>query len=602
MVMSNLNHIINKFKGGIFSMKKTIKVCSIILCLTMLLSFAAGCVKSDGGNDATQSDAPPTTVKKEGSSWTWDTTSWDMGVWYVGDPAVDKVWDPVNVQNDKVMFEKTGLEKVEFTVPASADQEKLNAMIAANMLPDVISIPIANNQERRMLLEESGYVLDLIAIAEQYAPTFVPEIPEDMIRRFCGSDGNLYGFPNAYTTPRGKVEFESPCQMFARTDIMDKLGLDLNSFETQDKMVESLKKFAASGIDQDGLSILPMIMTPIGVDTLKWIQEQSEYFGPVIEDKEGNYIHPVVSPKIKEMAQFISRLFREGLYTEQNIMMERAESEQIILNNRMFMHFGKLAAYNQKASRNVIFNSNGEITFTPLTPVKSLSGDEPEFPEKDGKGGYFITYISSKAKNIEKTIQFFEYLFSEEAQMLQVYGLEGVQYEWKEGQNRYGDSGKFISNLPAYSEEYNKDPVASTKKTGIATMWMLRDNSFTSTLSLRKPYEEETIQNQWDRDIKDFFRPYAYPNPLSLAFNSPLLPDAGTEEAEIYSKIKLFLDNHIIKLITAASDAEFESLYAEGIAHVEKLGLDKVVAVSEQKYLDGKKVAGVDYLYRQHQK
>ena len=74
---------------------------------------------------------------------------------------------------------------------------------------------------------------------------------------------------------------------------------------------------------------------------------------------------------------------------------------------------------------------------------------------------------------------------------------------------------------------------------------------------------------------------------------SQIDPDAGTEEAEIKQDIDLLWGSTLPKLITAASDEEFDSLLQDFFTQRDAKGWDKLLAFQQGKYEENCKKLGI---------
>lgn len=590
-------------------MEKSIKkAVSLLIACCMLLSLA-GC----GGSQQTATTAAPAntattqaepTPVPEGPSWTWDTSPFEIREWYVGLPASEVIWDPVNTINHKAMFEKTGLQKLTYTSSPTAADEKLSAMIASNMLPDVITLNASTSREKIDLLQSNGLVEDLLGLIDQYAPTFKSDINPAIIDWWKTSDGKWYAFPNGTHTGREERPMGMGTQMFtfARKDIMEQLNLKPEDFKTQDGFVAALKKFKESGINNNGAAMLPMLMGEI-TNIHQFIADLSQIFGIKYENKEGQYITALQTPEYWEFARFMNRLYREGLLTDQNILMKTAEAKEIAAQNGFFLNFATnitMAPIKQQCQA-----TNGAIYYVSTELPRSTTGQEPLFVSGGVSGCWMVTFISKNAKNKDRIIRFFEYLNSKEGNIQMFFGSEGVHYDWVEALvPQTGKVQKVIQVKEEYANELTADKVAAKKKHGTQQLFMLYDLKFIQSIGYQAPYEEKTIENKMETDIWDFngkkgegSSRYGVINDCVNA--NGLEPDPDSEAADIKAKINIYMQEQGMKLITAKSEDEFNNLYEDTMKKVTDMGLLKLQEVQNAKFQALKAKFGLKYSYPQ---
>ncbi|NLC93473.1 MAG: extracellular solute-binding protein, partial [Treponema sp.] len=116
--------------------------------------------------------------------------------WYINFSWFARHWGDSKVS--KYITEKTGVD-VNFIVPAGSEAEKLNAMIAGDALPDLITLGWYEGQIPLMI--DAGLVEPLDKLAKDYDPYFFKVANPDKIGWYTKEDGHVYGYPNASFTP-----------------------------------------------------------------------------------------------------------------------------------------------------------------------------------------------------------------------------------------------------------------------------------------------------------------------------------------------------------------------------------------------------------------
>ena len=90
--------------------------------------------------------------------------------------------------------------------PKGDESEKLNAMIAADTLPDLVTLEWSAAQNSEMI--KNGQVYALNELADQYDPGFYDVLDQDVLDWYKQSDGNLYAYYNSFYTPQDYEENE----------------------------------------------------------------------------------------------------------------------------------------------------------------------------------------------------------------------------------------------------------------------------------------------------------------------------------------------------------------------------------------------------------
>lgn len=543
-------------------------------------------------------------AEQTGPSWTWDTSDFDIGEWYIGVPGTDIVYDPVSKAVDAEIYARTGLKKISYTTSPSGADERLTAMIAADMLPDLITVQFGSSQEIVNMLQSGGMVEDLLPLIDQYAPTMMNELNPDMIEWWKTDEGKWFAFPsNTYSgreeRPMGR-DVSAFC--FARKDIMEQLDIKPEDFKTQDGFVDALKKFQASGITNDGKEMYPLIMGELSEidDRVEYL---SGFFGMMLEDADGNYLTPQQTSAYWEMMGFLNRLYREGFLTEQNLLMKTAEAREIAAQSNFFLNFGTNSTMGQvKAATKA---SNGEIYYIATEPPRSSNGDDPLFVSGGVSSVWCVTFISAKAQNKDRIIRFLDFLNSREGNMLMFHGIEGVHYEMVEKfVPQTGQVQMVRKTNPDYENELNADKAATKKKYGTQEMFMIYDLRFLQSNGFQKDYEDKSIEDQMETDIWDFNGNKGQGSSRHVILNdcvstSAVSPDPDSDAADIKAKINIYMQEQRMKLITAASAEEFEKLHAETMDKLNAMGLETLQAVQNEKFQAVKAKFGLEYSYPQ---
>lgn len=128
--------------------------------------------------------------------------------WYVNYSWFTTDWGTNAVS--RAITDQTGVS-VNFVTPSGNEAEKLNALIAAEDLPDVITIGWWEPQVGTMI--EKGLVYPLNELADAYAPEFWDVADPMAVSWYTQSDGNIYGYPNSSVTPKTLQEHKDILQV-----------------------------------------------------------------------------------------------------------------------------------------------------------------------------------------------------------------------------------------------------------------------------------------------------------------------------------------------------------------------------------------------------
>lgn len=546
-------------------MKKQIKIVAILVAVMMIASIMAACGGTKGNDRQVSTETPSVKTSAETTpdnrpSYQKDTSPVTL-TWYVDESWYDKKWNPEGCLFDKTVTDKTGVN-LDIQVPATSDGQKISAMVAADDLPDILSFGWWYSQAS--VLQENKKVYALDELVAQYAPDMEKDIPASMKNWWTFKDGHWYGYPGMFTAQEYKDPdrtLQTNCGMVARKDIMDQLGIKAEDFNTQDGMVEALKKVKSAGLKTNGLDVIPLLISEDGGfgQTFGW--NGSSMFAVPREDRNGNYLNPYKQPKWVELVKFGNRLFRDGYILFDNLTMDvNAVMEKI--NNAQPFCIWATTAFSPQFENAAKLDPKYE--YVPVGPVRAADGAEPTLVSTSG-AGWHLTFITKNCSKPDRAIRLLQYLNSHEGQMLNMFGVEGTTYTMEN--NR-------VVWTKEYQDALTADSAAADKKYGAGSFYMTQQVYYTSKWApLPSTREATRISN-----IQDYFSKWTY---LNLASDG-IMPVAGTPELEVYNKFDVYFKKQAPKLLMAKSDADFQAIYSQMTAEMDKMGYDKVTEAQTQ--------------------
>ncbi|MHC1748919.1 MAG: hypothetical protein AB9856_11325 [Cellulosilyticaceae bacterium] len=260
-----------------------------------------------------------------------------------------------------------------------------------------------------------------------FLEAYVNQEYNDIFRR---NDGNLYMIPRI-TYPKEEMWALDRC-IIVRKDWMEQLGIrDPQNFNEFKQM---LKKFVTLDPDKNGKNDT-LGFTAVNMNLLEAI-----YLGifPELSNSERGWIKedgewmPVYnSKKVGQALGCVKELYDEGLIDSNFAYQTSNEAKENFINGKV----GAVAVqYHGLAEEWHLKNPN-----QPFTEVAKVL---PMWPAPDGNRYRFTTslhwsetYISSGVddKKLDKILELYNYILSDEADRLLNYGIEGV--DWEEDKN-----------------------------------------------------------------------------------------------------------------------------------------------------------------------
>ena len=535
----------------------------MFLCVCLMLGCFSACGKK---NDIQV--VMPEVITGEGPSYTWDKSPVEITV-YVGLEGYGYKWD-TNIVSMKHLTDTTGVSlKIQ-----SGNNERLNAMVATGKLPDIIVLNDVNNPIRHQL-EEKNMVWDFDTLIEKYAPDMT--IPESMHTWYEYKDGKLYGYPSYFGAVEDMekypdvVKYEYHNKLIVRKDLCDHLGIGLDEFSTKDGFISALKKVKDARITVSG-----SVVAPVYFYTVPHPLRIAQLFGMALEDENGDWVEVRKHKKYKEAILFINRMYREGLIPEDAWTATADTIDSKLNNGAVFSLFDKSSCGNLVELSKV----KEDATFVAVDPPKSDDGANPAITAVSTSGWTWLA-IPKTTQIPDRVIRFLYYMTTDEGQLLNYYGVEGVTYE-------FDDNGRVKYTKEAESLILNDRNSAANKYGFGYFSWMFN----WSTYQRFNPISDRPTAVA-DRQINDFYREYVYDARCAELVE----PESGSDLLALQTKIDTYWNQEEAKMMRASSEKEAEKLYDAAIKKIEKMGLDKIYKYKNDKFHDNKDLFDIEFIY-----
>jgi putative aldouronate transport system substrate-binding protein len=493
--------------------------------------------------------------------------------WFVNEGWFTREWDSLRPV-DRVIEEETGV-RVRFfnSAGGSSDTARLDAMMAANDLPDVISLGWWYPQFQQLMA--TGVLLPLNEAMPIKAPGLWGRVPESMKRWYTFDDGNWYGFAGMYwdTDQFSAANYlETNGAMVARKDIMADLGIEASDFDTQAGMANALKKVRASARSYRGAPIIPLYMTPNGGFPGTWVWDG--FWALPREDAAGEYLFPWLQPKYLEQMIFANRLFREGLLAVENFTATREQIREKILSGAVFAMTCNIADY--EAPMIVLTQTDPAAEYVAVGPVRAADGGRP-YLDSTGLTGWLVSVISRETGKADQILALWDFLHSMPGQLLTTYGVEGETYRFVDGR---------VEWTASWIEAVNDTAVNAPELFGNHNLWFLQN----PVLEQKMRPRPATAGEKMIRDIKTYFGRYTFDDTVFKSLD----PSGATPEAAVWSEIQTYWEDQEIRMILASSEEDVKAVYDRSLTYVRRLGLAEVIAARRTAFRKNKERLGLD--------
>lgn len=564
----------------------------LFLCLTMLLvPCLASCNSSDNSDaieddgDGPESDAqieallpkiPETPNDKD--SWLYSEGEFDI-TWHV-----DYSWFSYpNSGSDEISKEikrLTGVT-VRFTSPLEDDGQMLASMIGAGSLPDVVSVKAYTPTPTQ--LANQRYVWPLDTLARKWAPSLLDRIEPDIYNYFKLSNGHIYALPScAYSSKYVKDEdkWAPNGSLLVRKDWYEwyESQPDKKDITTKEGLVDAMLKVREqfTGTGQGKVkNFVPMLLDQFnseGNNSVTWL---SQYFASPFEDENGNYIDQRKTPQYQETLEFLNSLFRQGLIKESNLSATADSIGGNISRGEAFLSL--ITPQNYTGSFINAFNNN--IEYIPLI-VRNDAGEDPVLQDLTGTG-FICSMITKNAKNIDKIIKVFDFLYSEEGQRLCSFGIEGQTWNWNSDKTRVKWTNKYLQMKQA----------GTLDTWGFGRFNVMYNHAYIEPIS---PLEGKTAAEAYFDNLKRPLSCFSYRYGASWPKLDVSRPDYN-DHVRKQQKVLSVWSEKLVDIIKAKNEGGWKTIYDSAMSSMVQRGFDDVCSYIARDYLSNKELLGISY-------
>ncbi len=534
--------------------------------LTLIASvFVAGCASKDGGQ-ARQGAGQASADGADAPAWERYAGEPVTFEWYINYSWFNSEWGG-NVVSDKIT-EETGVS-IRFITPGGNENEKLNALNAADSLPDFITLGWWEPQVDQMI--DDGEVYALNELADEYDAYFYEVSDADVVNWYTKEDGNLYSYPNSFFTAKDIESHDniSSNQTFlVRKDIYEAIGSP--DMTTPEGFSAAVKKAQEMFPTVDGESLIPVGAHVFNDQGNVSFDQYLMNFLAVPFEENGELYDRYTNEDYITWLKMFRRLGEEGLLADDIFIDQRTQTEEKMAKGR---YFCMLYQYTDMvAQQKQLYVNHPERIYLAVDGPKNAAGDAPTLPTS-GINGWTVTLISKNCEHPERAIALMDYMLSEHGQLCLSLGVEGETFDYVDGKPVVKEEVNVLLNTDrqAYNERYGADN----------TYWMLQDNRM--QLKWRQEPGEPVKQ------IMEWSYPYVVYNGQYDAF----LPK-GSKEAYEDTKIELLWSRTLPRLLLAESEEEFDEIFAFFLQEREAYGFREVQAAKTELMRQAKEKMGID--------
>ncbi len=534
--------------------------------MSLILTFSMGLGMLGCGTNIRNTES-------EKANLTEDTPAWQQYAdepisldWYVNYSWFVTGWGENLVS--KSITEETGVS-VNFITPLGTEEEKLNALISADTLPDIITLGWWEPQYMRMV--EKGQVYALNELADQYDPYFYRVADHQVVDWYTLEDGNIYAYPNSSITPQDVEEnskITSNETFLVRKDIYEAIGSP--DMSTPEGFYTAVVKAKEMFPEVDGEELIPIGSHMFEETGCTSFDQYLQNFLAVPYEKDGAMYDRNTDPEYITWLKMFRKLCREGYLADDIFVDSRTQTSEKLAAGRYFCLLYQWT--DMQDQQKILYANNPDSIYVAVEGPRNSKGDDPILPT-GGINGWTVTLISKNCEHPERAIAFLDYLISEHGQMMTSLGVEGETYDVIDGEYVIKDEVQKILNTDR--EEYDKLYGASF------TYWMLQ-NTVMET-KWKADYEDPIKQlAEWTMQYATYLGQYE------------IAVESDSKFGVAVDKIDRLWSVTIKELLLAESDEEFDEILKSYQEKRAEYGWDMVMEEKTRLLNENKKRLGLE--------
>jgi len=540
-------------------MKKE-KLVSLMLIASMALGMS-GC-----GTNIKNTESEKGQVTAETPAWQQYADDPITLDWYVNYSWFVTGWGENLVST--TITEETGVS-VNFITPLGTEEEKLNALISSDTLPDIITLGWWEPQYMQMI--QNGQVYALNELADQYDPYFYNVVNQKVVDWYTVEDGNIYAYPNSSVTPEDVEENQritSNETFLVRKDIYEAIGSP--DMTTPEGFYSAVVKAKEMFPEVDGGDLIPIGAHVFEETGCTSFDQYLQNFLAVPFEKDGEYYDRNTDPEYIRWLKMFRQLGEDGYLADDIFVDSRTQTSEKLATGRYFCLLYQWT--DMQDQEKLLYANDPDSIYIAVEGPRNSNGDDPILPT-GGINGWTVTLISKNCEHPERAIAFIDYLLSEHGQMVTYLGVEGETYDVVDGEYVLKDD--VLEILNTNREEYDRLYGADF------TYWMLQDMEMETRWKSR--YQEPIKQlAEWTMQYATYIGQYE------------IAVDSNSEVGIAVEKTDRLWSTTIKELLLAESEEDFDEILAEYVKKRDAMGWNLVMEEKTRQMKENKKRLGLE--------
>lgn len=426
------------------------------------------------------------------------------------------------------------------------------AINGATELPDLFMLNPSGYNGGIMGMVNDELIIEITSeMLEKSAPDYWSYVNKDVYMDLIKQlDGKMYGFAGHIFEDQSIYRYWRG--FIYREDLLQKAGWEKFP-QTKDEFYQCLVDLKTAGIPT------PLVFQ--GKDDLREMIRNGDITSPfnLVNASEyhidGTWYHGAYQPEYKDVLSFLRKLREEQLISVDYLTMEPATSQAMFCNGEAAIFYGNNSRLNTfKAS----LAEGGRMA--PGAPLRDDSAQRGMYSYADLMVTMDdTTYITTDCKNPELALQFLNFLYTAEGDLVRNFGVENESYIMEDGQPKYTE---LITNNP---NGYGLDGMA--RSYALINWPGIHANN---QLAQRHPEASQIVAyEQWSNTDHD----------THVITHTNVLDEYLDEYTNLWVDIDLYINECRAKFISGEMDLDTE--FDAYIARLKSMGMDRVTEIKQ---------------------
>ncbi|MEK3890034.1 ABC transporter substrate-binding protein [Bacillus sp. FSL K6-3431] len=450
----------------------------------------------------------------------------------------------------KWLEEKTNIHIDWDLVPNDALNDRKQLMLASGDYPEVILHGTLTPDEQ-MRYGEQGVFLPLNDLIDKYAPNVkkAMESLDYLSKSITAPDGNIYSIPMVNEC----YHCTYPNKYWMNKTWLDNLGLEVPT--TTDELYTVLKAFKEK--DPNGNGKADEVPLTAATEETMWGGTFAAYLmNPFIYNDADTFLR-VKDKKVslaantdewKEGLRFMNKLYSEGLI-DMGAFTQNADAVNQLANRDPDNIMGSITTALLSYALSPDDKTPRHKEYVTVAPLKGPEGvQQANVQESVTSGQFALTNKATEAQQIA-AIRLVDFLFTEEAVLLQEYGPEGSGWrKAEEGELDYNGKQAKYTQLPVEAAQTHNN---GWEQIGPSLRTFEYRASFTAP---EDPLSNDGYGTRLHQETKENYEPYgtteAYPKGIFINLED------SSEAAQLKTTISDYIESNLAQFVTGTQDID----------------------------------------------